>query len=132
VEISECKIDLNDLYLIDNEKTRAVNSTKIDEILFSMSEMEVNESIIMQDDIYELIISEQNINNETYILETNGESDKETIGDENELYDEDNLDSLMNNINLNVELNADFKFVKTKRNSRKLLYEGYSYVRDRG
>ncbi len=78
------------MYFIESEKARAVNSTKINEILFSMSEMEVNESIIMQDDIYELIISEQNINNETYILETNGESDKETIGDENKLYDEDN------------------------------------------
>ena len=133
VEISECKFDLNDdLYFIDNEKGRAVNSTKIDEILLSMSEMEVNESIIMQDDIYDLIITEQNINNETYILETNGECDKETIGDETELYDKDNLDSLMNNFDLNVELNACFKFVKTIRNSRRLLYEGFSYVRDRG
>ena len=100
----------------------------INDILNSMTKVELDQTIINEDEMYKLIINQSNLET-TYVLQNNEEENF----DENEYYDEHNLDSMMNNLNFNdVQLNARIEFVLTKRNSRKLLHEGYSYVKDRG
>ena len=115
---ASCEVDEIDGDFLDNEVGRAHNSTTVDEILDVMTEIELEETIINENEIYEFVMTDG-----TYIVEEDG------IG---EISDEDNLESLMDNLNLNVELNAEINFVKTSRNGRKLLHAGFSYVRDRG
>ena len=115
--------------LNEGEYEREFNSTRIGDILSVMSEFELDETIIAEDEFYESIMNDEDFDDKTF---NKNDDDEDSNIDDNQFYDEDNLHSMLNNLNLNVELNADLKFVQTKRKARKLLHEGYTYVRDRG
>ena len=89
-----------------------------------MSERELEQSIVEEDSFFQYILEKTYSVNES----------EDAIGNDDAkcFYEEDNLDALMSKVDINLELNAKLTFVASNRGGRKLLHDGYSYVRDRG
>ena len=121
----------------------------LEEHVKGMSENQVDSSIANQDDIFEYIIHEDenfsrvfsNVDFESTRNCTNNTSDSEDSHDENttvkggQYYEEGNLDDMFSQLEIEegeIEKNAKLVFTLTKRRGRKLLYEGYSYTKDKG
>jgi hypothetical protein len=113
-----------------------LESTSIDfyQYINTMTEEQMDNSIANADEIYEYII-----NDETYMVQLDNEDNESDTDDEIanseyekfEYYDEENVSEVIVDFDPNVEKNVNLVFVKTNRNARKLVYDGYTYVLDR-
>ena len=118
-----------------------VLESDVNNYIANMTEVDINESILEEDLIYDYLINEAN--NETFVVghintfnvdkyencESINEIDRNNA---NLYYDEDNLETLISKLDLNVEVNIPLTFVQTSRSGRKLIHDGYSYIKDRG
>ena len=124
--------------------TLASNSTKIDISQFTQQVIDI--SIMNQDDTFQRIIDEDNEScrddeesensNKSDYSECEDES-KQDVDNEYEYYDEkqfeeENIEDIFSEININPDNISPLVFTTTNRKGRKLLCDGYSYVKDRG
>ena len=157
-----CKVDLNlkikmsyrlrnrEVVVTDRKKVKkSCKSVDAFEIS-SMTERDLDRSIIAKDQIYQLIIEEDMEATILYghVEELNADSSEEDSIDSSEEnnadsyankdyyderdFEEADLESMMTNIDINSENIQPLIFTTTIRGGRKLLCDGYSYVRDRG
>ena len=117
------------------------NSTMLD--IDTMTENDLNISIINQDEIFQNIMAddkrhnhdERDSDNETLEIEDDASNDNnndDEYFDEKDYEEEEHLDDMFNNIDLNSDNITPLQFTTTTKGGRKFLCDGYSYVRDRG
>lgn len=115
---------------IDSESINNLNS------FLNMTERELDQSIVQRDSFFNRTVEDDC--SSTRSSDTD-DSDFDVIFDGGDYYDERALeddmmgiDGMLENINLNTDNISELCFTTTSRGGRRLLCDGYSYVRDRG
>jgi hypothetical protein len=106
------------------------------ESIFDMTERELDHSILQRDTFFNQIVEDDCSSNRSSDTD---DSDDSLILNDVDYYDERafeddmrGIDGMLENINLNSDNISELQFSTTSRGGRKLLCDGYSYVRDRG
>ena len=101
-----------------------------------VTEKDLDESILNHNELYNQITHVDSNSESIQGSISSRESEADTDNDNCNIYDErdleeEDLHEMMNKINICSDNVSDLQFVSTTRNGRKLIRDGYSYVRDR-
>ena len=123
---------------VDNEE-EFDDECEINKYIDELNEREIDDAVRNGDDLYEYILNEDrsatfvgHIDDNELVEESYEDSTGCTNFDSKQYYDDDNIDNLISQLDINIEKNVNLIFVKSSRGARKLIYDSYSYARDRG